>query len=640
MLLTTPEGIARARKRLAEDIRAKETIGRLLDAAKTLDSDPLPIFDKDWWRAASTRRWQEIYPEVSEHTFLNVRKPCHQAWQAAIAHAITQDESLAQTVQRVLLHYANYEFFAVHPDVGMNWSIWLMHLLQAYDIVRETVCPDGAARIDEFFESALAAVRRNDEWWVRDNMGGLFNNHLAWHKLFIGSYGIYYDRPKLVDYAINSNQAIRELIENGTRDDGLWFESSINYHYAAVVPLVEMARQLSNSGSGFDLWNRHFANGRNLRDLVTGPIQTLFPDETLPTIGDCYTRRARIDTGSLYYLAYDAYRLPEIAWVLRKSNELPADALFLEHLPPAECSPPQVRTRAWPEHGYVFLRADEGASYWQGSGFSAFVSRDLDSVHSHRDKLGLMVFGRGAHLAVDVEAASTHQHTFSSRIMAELNRSTICHNTVMVDGQDHNPVGTKLDLVHFIDEEDVKLATVADESGRVCPGVAMMRTVATTRDYVLDIFQVASESEHTYDYLFHTYSDRPDLEIDGHAEPFELPDGPPWKWLRDANAELKDRDWHADAVQANLQVRLSMLGCRGTQVITCRFPAKDDFSGSPTPMLIARRKAEKTVFVTVLQAERGRVPPVAVSLQEDRHGLLRIGVTVGEELREFSVRRL
>ncbi len=245
---------------------------RLTKEAGDLESEVLPTFETEWWNEASTKPWAAIYPQIAQHTYFAVLQPCIKARNTAIAYAVTQDESLSSIVQRVLLHYAGYDFFAEHPDVGMNWSIWCLSLLQAYDLVRDTVCPDGGGRIDAFFDSALAAVRKNDEWWLRDNMGGLFNNHFAWHKIFIGSCGIFYNRPDMIEYAVEGNQGFRELIENGIRDDGLWFESSLNYHFAALVPLVEMASELSNSGTRIDLWNRTFANGRRLRDLVAGAL--------------------------------------------------------------------------------------------------------------------------------------------------------------------------------------------------------------------------------------------------------------------------------------------------------------------------------------------------------------------------------
>lgn len=640
-LITTQAGVELARLRVKEENWAKEALARLKRQADQLASEPLPVFEKDWWEEASKKNWSEIYPEVNHHTNFAVSGAVSSALSAAMAYAAAGDPAHADLVKKVLLHYADYEFFAEHPDVGLNWSIWVSRALMAYDLVYDTIEDSDRRRIDRFFERAVQAVMKNDVWWLRHNPGGLFNNHFAWHKFLIGSYGLFYDREDLVDYALNSDQGIRALIEHGSRDDGLWLESSINYHFTAVQGLVEFARQLANSEHSFDLWNAELANGRRLKALFTGPLQPLFPDLTLPTIGDTYGARLRLDSVNAYYLAYDAYRLPEIAWLLRNRVEMPADALFLPNLPgDVVDESPRLFTRLWPEHGYVALRTQEGRNYWEGEGFSAFLSYDSDGIHSHRDKFGLMLFARGSHIAVDPDARSTARHAFSAQIQAELNRSTVCHNTVMVDGLDHRPIPDRLELVDFVNTDSVKMASIADRQGRVYEGVRMMRTFAVTPDYALDVFQVSSDTEHTYDYLFHSLADSGRFDADGEFTPTDLGENGPWKWLRNAGAASFDSDWSASTAQGSLTARLMMLGEPGTRVITCDFPAKDDFSGTPIPMLIARRTARSTVFVALIQAERGPLPRAAVELRDSGHGFLRVLVECNGVSREFSVRRL
>ena len=639
-LLITPAGIERARKRLREDAWAKPILDRLVRQAEALDKEPLPVFEKAWWEEAAKKRWQDIYPEANHHTMFAVAGPVQKAYDSALAYAATGETRYAGLVRKVLLHYTGYEFFAVHPDCGLNWSVWCMPALYAYDIVYDTLSEQDRARIDDFFARALAAVKKDDEWWIRDMMGGLYNNHFAWHKLFIGSYGLFYGKPDLVDYAITSDQGVRDLIENGSRDDGLWLEGSLNYHFTALVALVQFAAELANQGNPLDLWNNRFANGRCLKDLATGPIQVLFPDETIPTIGDTYARRLKLGDVEWYYAAYDAYRLTEIAWLLRDREKIPAEALFLEHLPKGDPVSPAMATRLWPEHGYIALRTQEGRDYWKGDGFSAFLSCDSDGIHSHHDKFGLMVFARGAHVAVDAEARASAEHAFSSRIQNELNHATLCHNTVMVDGKNHNSIAKKLELIEFINAPELKLATIADTRGLVYAGVRMMRTVAATDTFVLDVFQVASDEEHTYDYLFHTCSDDDGLAAGDGFVPIDLGGEVPWKWLRNARRRPVEGDWEVTARQKELTTRLTMLGEPATDLITCEFPKDDKFAKPPIPMLIARRRAKSTVFAAVLQAERGPLPYTRIFLSEGRRGLMRVRVEARGISREFNIRKL
>lgn len=140
-------------------------------------------------------------------------------------------------------------------------------------------------------------------------------------------------------------------------------------------------------------------------------------------------------------------------------------------------------------------------------------------------------------MAVDAEALTSAGHAFSSHIQSELNRSAVCHNTLMVDGRDHQLKSRKLELLEFVDGSDVKMATIADLQGLVYPGVIMMRTVVLAKDSLLDVFRVSSDTEHTYDYLFHTYSDNGAFALetsDGEWRSVDLGKEAPWKWLRDA----------------------------------------------------------------------------------------------------------
>ncbi len=637
-LLANPAGVELARKRAAGEAWARRILEKLEESAAGLEKAPLPVFDREWWEEAGKKPWREIYPEVNFHTSSAVRNPMSSMPEVAIAHALTGKPRYAALVRRVLLHYCDYPFVGVHPDLGMNWSGWCGAGLRAYDLIFDTLNAADRRVLDEFFERALKAILANDEDWLRGEYSARFNNHHAHRKRFIGSYGLFYGRPEYVNYAIEGEEGFRDLVENASRDNGLWHESSIHYHFTGVGPIAAFATELANAGHPFDLWNHRFANGRRVRDLVTGPVQTLFPDETIPPIGDTYGRRSKLP-GALYFEAFNANPGPVLGWVLREAERPPA-VLFRKNLPEGGYPAPALHTRLWPEHGYVALRAQEGAGYWKGEGYSAFLSFDQDSIHAHRDKLGLMVFGRGVHIAADVEAVSSARHAFSSQIQRELNRHTVCHNTVMVDGKSHQPIRRKLALVDFIDSEDLKLATVADWQELACPGVRLMRTVAATPGYVLDIFQAASGQEHTYDYLFHTFDDQGSFASGAGSEPFDLGAGAPWKWLRNARQRQTGGDWEVTARQGAVRTRLLMAGEPGTRIITCDFPRRDDFSPPAIPMLMARRTARSTAFIALMHAGTDSLPAARLSCRRDSFGLLRVTVEESGGRREFITKAL
>jgi hypothetical protein len=57
-------------------------------------------------------------------------------------------------------------------------------------------------------------------------------------------------------------------------------------------------------------------------------------------------------------------------------------------------------------------------------------------------------------------------------------------------------------------------------------------------------------------------------------------------------------------------------------------------------MLIARRKARSTVFVALVQAERGAIQHPRISLEAAKHALLRIIVRFGDDKWEFATPKL
>lgn len=625
-------------------------------SADKLEKMQLPVFDTAWWQEAKKKDWRTIYPENMQHTFYVPKPATDLAFHSAMVYALGGGDIYADRAKKVLLHYTSYSFEPNQPDVGMNFSIWGINLLYAYDLTYDRFTADERARMDDFFTRLVERVAERDEWWIETGTGGRHNNHYAWHKLMMAAYGLCYEKPEWVTRSIESRDGFRELIEVGLLDDGLWFESSLNYHFVALSALMSTAQMFRNSGYPLDLFTHEFAKGRTLEDAFSGMVQVLFPDTGIPPIGDCYGGYARLKGNAAYETAWQVYRKPLYAWLsqgtrpglqaLFRNDDGSASTVQGSRTPDhgtvnaerGTMNPPPAVSRVFPEHGYVILRSVEGKQYWDSDSWAAFLSFDLNNVHSHADKMDLIVFGRGKLLAVDPEARASAQHAFSSQVQRELNRSTVCHNTLMVDGKGHAGTGEKLSLLDFDRSPDAKTATIADLKGLVYPGVKMQRTVIVTSEYVLDVFQAVSETEHTYDWLFHSRDDEGKTRIYGGFEPTTLPDTVPWNWLRNPRSAVLDRSWHADWRQDDVRFRLTMLGEPGTEIILCDFPKNDKFEPPAVPMLIARRKAKSATFIALYQAEKGELPLASPALDNEQR--LSVRVTVDGKTREHSIPRL
>lgn len=616
----SPEEIERARKHIQEDAGSRKVFEKLIaDADQQLEVSLQPL-DESWWEANRTRPWEETYPQIFQHT---MREPAVYAVAAstlATAWLLTDRAEYEEQAGKLLLHLTSYQFKAEHYDVGMNYAIWLLHALRAYDALLPELSTAKRERIDAMFTRGAWAVANNDIYWIKNNIGGGLNNHLAWHKMILGLLGLFYDRPEMVEFCLHGPRGLAPLLEDGLLDDGLWIESSLGYHFTGIVPMVLFAdsqRRMDRSPTLFDLT---LANGRTLKQPLDAMFNVLAPDGLIPPIGDAYGGRNRLWDNSIYEYGWCAWGDPKYAWLLSKARSRSVQSLFSPPLPKEVTAPP-VRSILLPEHGYVFLRSHEDDAYWDNpQARCAFLTYDRSHVHSNADKLSLMLFGQNRMLVSDVEGKATVPHAFSSRIQRELNRGGLSQNTVMIDGRDQRSEGRMLRLVEYRDTPAEKRATAADEEGLLYPGVRQMRTICMTPEYVLDVFQVnctagpgtaPTERERQIDWIVHIMDEKAGAPPEHNPalntlKPFELPQTGAWPWLKDAKATenglgslLVDGriafDWRGEGAR----LRLQMLDPGAERVIVCGYPATDEPGAGTIPMLIVRRRGPSAVFAAI-----------------------------------------
>jgi len=542
--------IKTARKRI-RDYKYKKPLQILNEEANEARHVVFDSIDRSWWDKVKTQPWPETYPVIFEKTCLLPLRIIRPAYYAALRYVISKDEADAETAKKALLHLSDYSFEFEHYDVGMNYSVWGYFALTVYDILFEDFSPDERTKIDAFFARMGRSVLKNDIYWIENNIGGGINNHLAWHKMMLGCLGIFYGQDKLIDYALHGRRGLLSLLELGLVDDGLWCESSLNYHFTAIVPMIYLAEALRNAGYPEDLYTITTANGRNIRQSFDSVFGVLFPDGSVPPIGDAYGHRKFLHDEFTYVYAWKAYRDSRYAWLLEQGSREKPELLFIGQ-DTKGAKPPDITSKLYPEHGYAFLRDRQGVDYWGSDGWCAFLTFDKSGVHTNQDKLSLMLFGCGKLLIPDVEARASAAHAFSSRVQRELNRSALSQNTVMIDYRDQRSIGQRLRLEEYRDLPEEKVVTAADYQGLLYEGIKQSRTICVRPEYVLDIFQVNSDINHDIHWIIHGIGS---LESQKGSVPLEaskmgLPG--PGKWLRDfktgsSNEEIHIK-WSEDSV--------------------------------------------------------------------------------------------
>lgn len=625
-------------KRATEGMRSNEEFARhaqeLLKAAQDRPLQTLPELETAWWDVAKSKPWSETYPEINYHTGKVPREWAEVAWLNARASQIFPEQVLKERAMAALLALSDYTFEFEHYDVGMNYATWGWKCLDVYDMLYDDFTPEQRATLDAFFERMVQAIIKNDEFWIEKTPGGRLKNHYAWHKLGQLMYGLHTHQPSMVEDALHGPKGIVDSLRYGFTDDGLWLESSLNYQFAQTSPMLMIARMLDNSGSPFSLWSYQTDDGRKLKQAYDALIEIVFPDQTLPNVGDCYGSRVRLGRVADFEALYLSHGDPRYAWLINQIGSRSREALFCGDPSLPEGEPPMLSSRVWHEHGYGMLRSRHGEDYWTGEGWTLFATYAYASVHNNADKLSIQLFGNSHHWLIDCEARASVYHAFSSAVQSQLNRSTHCHNTLLVDGEYQRGTG-RLDLIEFSSLPEVKRLTIGDLRGQLYSGVRQLRSLLVLDDYVLDVFQAESEQEHDFDWLLHL-----DAESVSSSEPLwqteTLPSSPPWKWLRNPERSNSLDRYSETFTNGKDEFRLDLKSDRPVVMVRCGFPKTDNEQPDTFPMRMARCRSN-TFMVTAVYRLNATESDVEIAIEPADMDRWEVSLSCGETRRRHLI---
>ena len=638
-LFITAADIERARDGIKHNAAFATLAKELTKRATTNRLEALPSLERQWWEAARQKPWSDTYPEIFHHTFIVPLKWASLAQDCARANLVAPFPPLAAKAKRTLLSLSDYTFEFDHYDVGMNYTIWAMAALDACDILYGEFTPAERARLDAFFERYLAALRKSDDYWIEHEPGGKLNNHYAWHKLGLCMVGVFYERPELVQRALRGPKGVEFMLANGFKDDGLWLEGSIPYQFAETAPLVIMARMLENAHSPDSLFRFSAPNGRTLKQSYDALVPLLFPDRTLPPIGDAYAHRPHISQHPDWETLFSQFHEPVYAWLLADRGTRSLDALF-HGTPDLPAAPPPLQPgKLWPEMGYAALRSDETTNYWSGRGWSLFATYSGQPVHEHADKLSLMLFAGGHLWLPDCEARTSAEHAFSSLIQTTLNRETLCHNTLLVDGRTQRLPGQRLDLLEFTNGPGLKRLSIGDMQGRLYDGVRQLRTLLVCPDYVLDLFQVSAAGPHEFAWVTHVDGESVAASLRA-TNAMTLPASAPWRFLRDAkSAHATSPLWECFSHDRQT-LRLDLFPSGPTEVIQCGFPSDDGPAPQTIPMRLFKRSGTNAWFLAVYRLVSTPAEPAEASIAPAGPKTLDVTLSLSGRVAHHTVPRL
>lgn len=527
----------------------------------------------------------------------------------ALAWRLDGNATYLKHVTQILLdyadHYARYQQVprtVRNPGVAtyttLDESVWILPLAWAFDMIRHELAP---AQIEHISRHLFAPVA---EHLIAHHFGAV-HNFACWHNAAVGTIGVLLNRAEWLDFAIDGEFGVNTQLREGVLADGLWFEGSFSYHYYTLAALISLAKATRHL-PGLDLRQQ-----AALRMMFLAPIQSAYPDWSLPATNDCWYFSSLLadcchgvpPAPAFYEIAASWYDEPLFAQVLQRAyQQTPRDSLdallFGElSLPSTSLSP--LSSINLPASGYAILRS---AGPEDQQTYLLLKYGPHGAGHGHPDKLNLIGYAYGQRLSPDLGTPGYGLELFESWY-----RQTISHNTVTLDGLSQPPATGQLHTFRAEGEFQIADASVSwqDEKAEFPIVLAyhnarMRRVILARPEYYLDIFMVGSQESRRIEWIYHN-TGTPILNLSSHPANLTAGEGYGYRHVSHAQrAPVQDDfevDWPPVSEHSAVGMKLFAAGGSAGEAIT------GDVPGNPPTdrfgILLHRRQATTTAFLSV-----------------------------------------
>lgn len=422
-----------------------------------------------------------------------------------ILYQVTGNVRYARKASEIALQYAErYASYPLHTIRGearigggkvgpqtLDEAVWLIPMAQGVDLIWETLSQTERDLLAQ--RLFLPAAR---EVILPHQLG--VHNIQCWKNSAVGLVGLLLGEEELIQEAIQQpERGYWTQMRKGVTADGVWWEGAWGYHFYTLSSLWHLTEAARNCG--IDLY------GEELKRMYDAPFRFATPSLLLPAFNDSSEVNLRAQAPA-YELAYARYRNPLYVQLLAASNRENDYALWfgVESLP----KPGAMRWRSanYPTSGYAILAKGRG----EKATWLCLKYGPHGGGHGHPDKLHLEIHAGGTPVAADPGMAR-----YGVPIHGNWYRTTLAHNTLVVDESDQQPTEGKCLQFGSVNGVDFVVAS----AGAIYPGVRFTRAVALLNEEVVVVLDsVRCETERLCDIALH---------LQGSWQ--ELPDGAKWQ---------------------------------------------------------------------------------------------------------------
>ncbi|MEH0152793.1 alginate lyase family protein [Limibacter armeniacum] len=457
-------------------------------------------------------------------------------YMAGILFQLTGDKVYVDFAHRMLKQYAAlYPTLPLHPErksnnpgklfwQGLNESVWLVQVSQAYDCIYDALSAKERAYLEEHLFHPMV------QFFTEENVRNfdIVHNHGTWCVAGVGMISYVMGDLKMVEKCLYSTRldgsgGFMAQLEQLFSPDGYYTEGPYYQRYA-MMPFILFAEAIQNNQPEKYIYQFRdgviakasnailqltYTNGRFFPINDALKEKTYLTQEMICNVDIAYSR-----FGHANGLLSIAEKHGEV--LIAKAGLEVAKAVAEGKSQPFDWQSIELKDGANGDEGGIgILRA--GSATDQLCILMKYAGQGMG--HGHFDKLSISMFDNNQEILQDYGAArflNTVQKE-GGRYLPENKtwaKQTIAHNTLVVDGTSNFDGNLRVAQQQhadcfFFETDKMNSQVMSAKDHHAYPGVKMQRTIAMLQDsemqkpIIVDLFRVKSDMEHQYDVPFY-----------------------------------------------------------------------------------------------------------------------------------------
>ena len=534
------------------------------------------------------------------------------AVQSAVLYRVTEEQRYLDYFKKVIGFYAeNWYRFCEHgrntwpsgngkiTPQALNEAIFLVRMAGGMELLKDVLEPEFIRNVQNWMLIPCAYFLDAQKRWI--------HNIPCWLNAAVGTVGLMTGNGDLIDRAFDRQYGFSDQVRGGgVTSSYFWYEGSIHYNFFTLEAFMNtlLFARIYGKEIPSDVED-------TIYQMLIAPCKYAFSCGQLPNPNDGWPNLGLKTYSFIYEMGAKIFAGREdgaqMAAIARAINDMPysrvavplsyptyAGDVSLEWLLFSQPADPElIADLPYFSHSYLF-EASNFATLKCGHTEVFHKFGHCTKSHAHPDKMTVEVRAFGERITHDLSNCG-----YAAKLCPEFHRTSVSHNTVVMDGQNH-PTTNPGKVLSYQDNAIETLAADAYD------GVDFTRSLRLDTDGFADRFGVVSgdNRQHCFDWVFH---------LDGtlctsiQTEPGTLGyEENGYRYLTDVQKAAESGSLTLEWQFAGGVKGIQTIETEGKEFYLCKSPDNppaQDGSGRTT--LVLRSREANPVFVQSWRFEKG-----------------------------------